>query len=434
MGPPESPGIRPGSHGAPLRVLVATYYFPPAPVNSARWVTMSRYLREFGVDATVLTTSAFGSAEVDRELKVVRTRDAAGSSLLRGFLRRGKAPTDREGTVVEKPPPRILTGTLVPDPLLVAWNPFALRAATRLHRTASFDCLVTSSPANSTHLLGLILRRSMPWLCDLRDPWRYEDLREPFPTRLQDRADDWLESRVLGQANAITAVQQATCFDLQRRRNRSAFHVPNGWDPEMRPEIVAQQSWLEPRTFRIVHTGGLSGAWGRNPEHFLEAFGDLYRRNGQVRLILAGRLSQVDLDLVRRHVPAEAVTTLGYIDRAQALALQRAADLLVVIGSERRSEFPGKTLEYLATDRPVLVLGEASEAGQTVRALGAGIAVNAMNRSGIRAALEAALAGQVPAGPTDLGPFAYPRPAEAMAYAIAQAIDDWKAGRNQFAR
>src|SRR4051812_36892654 len=182
-----SAGIQTSPPRARLRVLIATYYFPPAPVNSARWVTMSRYLRELGVDATVLTTSAFGSADVDRELKVVRTRDAAGSPLLRRLLRRGKAPTEGGVALIEKPPPRILTGTLVPDPLVAAWNPFALRAAIRLHRKASFDCFVTSSPANSTHLLGLFLRRAMPWLCDFRDPWRYEDIREPFPTRFQDR-------------------------------------------------------------------------------------------------------------------------------------------------------------------------------------------------------------------------------------------------------
>src|SRR4051812_42917774 len=87
-------GIAPSPSRAVLRVLIAAYYFPPAPVNSARWVTMSRYLQELGVDATVLTTGAFGSADVDRELKVVRTRDAARSPLLRRLLRRGKAPTE----------------------------------------------------------------------------------------------------------------------------------------------------------------------------------------------------------------------------------------------------------------------------------------------------------------------------------------------------
>ena len=42
------------------------------------------------------------------------------------------------------------------------------------------DCLVTSSPPESVHLIGLLLgHRRPPWIADFRDGWSFEPLRDP---------------------------------------------------------------------------------------------------------------------------------------------------------------------------------------------------------------------------------------------------------------
>src|SRR4051794_31033905 len=158
-----------------LHALVAVYYFPPAPVNSYRWVAMARHLRTLGIEVTILTTRSFGTSPLDSELPVVRTADAAGSAVLRRLLKR--PPDPAVAAAPDASPPGLLTRFFVPDPLVLSWNPWALAAANRLLRSGAFDCFVTSSPPLSTSLLGPVVCKRTAWLCDLRDPWRFEDLR-----------------------------------------------------------------------------------------------------------------------------------------------------------------------------------------------------------------------------------------------------------------
>jgi glycosyltransferase involved in cell wall biosynthesis len=71
------------------------------------------------------------------------------------------------------------------------------------------------------------------------------------------------------------------------------------------------------------------------------------------------------------------VRTVGTLDRPRILQLQHAADALLVLaeGSSRRVA-TGKLFEYLATDAPILVLGNESEAARIVAETGAGFATS----------------------------------------------------------
>ena len=312
-----------------IRVLVAVYYFPPAPVNSYRWVAMARHLRAFGVEVTILTTRSFGRSSVDQEMQVIRTGDAAASPTLRRLLGRESISESALVAPPDQAPPGLLTRLIVPDPLIVSWNPWALFAARGLLRSNAFDCFVTSTPANSTALLGPLAGRRTAWLCDLRDPWRFEDLRQPFPTAPQRYIDDRLENYVLNRAEVVTTVQSSVAEYVESRTGRPAVHVPNGWDPRQATGSLPPGAAVEPGTFRVVHTGSLSGPWGRSPRAFFVAFADAFHRMPQLRLLLAGGLGQEDLELVGQLLPPKAVRMFGYLDRAQVVALQRSADLLV---------------------------------------------------------------------------------------------------------
>lgn len=71
------------------------------------------------------------------------------------------------------------------------------------------------------------------------------------------------------------------------------------------------------------------------------------------------------------------------------MQLQQTADALLVL-AEGSSRLPatGKLFEYLATDAPILVLGQESEAARIVTETGAGLVVSGSDAGQIAAALE----------------------------------------------
>ena len=64
------------------------------------------------------------------------------------------------GATVEAPAPALLTKVLVPDAQLLAWAPAATLAVRRQLAAAPVDCLVTTSPPESVHLVALALGRA----------------------------------------------------------------------------------------------------------------------------------------------------------------------------------------------------------------------------------------------------------------------------------
>jgi hypothetical protein len=96
--------------------------------------------------------------------------------------------------------------------------------------------------------------------------------------------------------------------------------------------------------------------------------------------------------------------------------------LVVAQGASSTSVATGKLFEYLAARRPILVLGEQTEAARIVADTGAGVATSATDPRAIAAAVQR-LAG---AGPADGGdPEAVDRYSYAeLAERYARLIDD----------
>ena len=137
------------------RLVVVPYFYPPFPGAGNRWVSLSRHLRQAGYSVTIVATNAFGSLPDDDECGVIRVGDLRSSPTLRRILHRG--PLTTHGKQLQAPPPAILTRVVVPDSHLVGWIPVALAKVRHLVRKDGVDCLITSSPPDSNHLIGLLM-------------------------------------------------------------------------------------------------------------------------------------------------------------------------------------------------------------------------------------------------------------------------------------
>jgi glycosyltransferase involved in cell wall biosynthesis len=400
------------------RIVIVTYYAPPSTaVGALRWDAMARHLRAMGDDVTVVTSALHGGGDGPA---VIRTGDLGNAQALRRLLRRGAPPAPGAAPALA-PAPALLTRVVVPDSYLVSWLPAALAAVLRLARRGPIDCLITSGPPDSTHLLGLLLGgRRPPWIADFRDGWRFEALRDPWPLGIQERLDVWLERKVARSADVVVGATSPIAEDFRERLGVDARWVSNGYDASVEPAAAAPEEddgWLH-----LVHTGTLSGPRGRDPLPLLDALRAFNARDGgpRIRLLLAGRPSVEDERLIAEARLGPALRHLGLLDRATTLRLQCDADALLLLTGTHRSEATGKLFEYLASGRPILAVARDNEAERIVRETGTGLTVDGADPAALQAALERMADGSLARAysPRDLERFRYPGPAQAIAELI----------------
>jgi glycosyltransferase involved in cell wall biosynthesis len=368
------------------RVLVVTYAFPPSRlVGAVRWGAMSKYLRRLGFDVTVITSRLAGGLSQPEVTRVIRPADLESSPLLRRLFRRPPASVGVGGIAKARP---WLTTVCVPDGWLLTWAPFALRAARREVRDRGVDCIVTTSPGESTHLVGLGIRGLGPaWVADFRDGWIFEPPRGTFSPRALDAVDRRLEATVVAGADRVVAVTEELAADFRRRFGADTVHLPNGWDPE----AISRENGhggLTARSgrVRLVYTGRLGAGTGwRRPEPFFTALERFHEHEpklaASLEVVVAGRQTARDAALLASLRCHDAVTSLGEIPREDALRLQRCADALMLCtdGSAATS----KLFEYLAAGRPILHAGGEGAAARILLETGRGVTVSGDDIDGI---------------------------------------------------
>jgi glycosyltransferase involved in cell wall biosynthesis len=387
---------------------------------------MARHLTALGHEVVVLTTSAYGPAP-SGPVRVVQTNDA----------QRWRARLAGAGTVASlydadgySGRPHWLSRVVVPEPLALAWAPFARRAALRLVREERFDAVITSSPPESVHFVGRAVQgQGVPWVADVRDGWTFEPLRPRFPTALQRRLDAREERSVLGAADVVVCVSEPAAADLRDRGIATPLVIANGWDPAGAGEPAAGSGVaLDPERASLVYTGRF-GSYGRDPTALVEGLAILARNEpeaaARLELVIAGPLTPGEEALFQRDVSPARVVAAGSLPRERALALQREADALLLIAHATRTQLLNyKLFEYLASGTPVLALAEGTEAGR-VAARAGGLVARADDPGAIATALRRVAAGDLaPPREDAVAEYTYPAPAEAMAAAAKQAGGD----------
>jgi glycosyltransferase involved in cell wall biosynthesis len=411
-------------------ILLVSYFFPPTrDTGSRRPAAMAKYLARLGHHVTVLTTNAYGTEGQGIEgIEVIRANDLQR-------LRARLAGEETVGSLFDsdsysgKPHP--LSYLVVPEPLALAWAPWARRAALRAHRVHPFDCVLTTSPPESAHAVGFALaRRGVPWVADVRDAWTFEPLRPRFPLAVQRRLDRWLERRWLGAADEVVCVSEPAAADLRAHRIADPRVVANAWDPDAdpAPELIgAAGGDLDPGRVSLVYTGRF-GSYGRDPAPLVDAIAQLAEESPELasslELVVAGPTTEAERELLERDVEPARIRLLGSVKRSRALALQRAADALLLIAQPTRSQLANyKLFEYLAAGRPVLALAAGTEAGRLVEGAGAGTSVRADDRAAIVSALAKVASGGLAAPETAATRrFLYPAAAEEMVAVLESAI------------
>ena len=144
-------------------------------------------------------------------------------------------------------------------------------------------------------------------------------------------------------------------------------------------------------------------------------------------IVFAGAVAESERDLLSDPRYSDVVRTVGVLERPRALALQHAADALVVIaagsaGHPSPSVATGKLFEYLGARRPVLVLGQQTEAARIVARVGVGVSVAATDASAVADALARLVDGETDPTSADVDAYSWPVIAERFGRVVEDAV------------
>lgn len=375
-----------GDDAEPLRVLVVSYHFPPGrSVGGLRWGALTKYLMRRGCCCHVVTGSPGADAEAPEGLgvTVVRRRRTLNDAY-RSYTVKRQA---RSEPGASSPPTISATGHAhgvigwvrgqlgamigFPDESR-GWILRAGRRARRLVRQLRPDVVVTSGPPHAAHVVGMIatVGRSVPLVCDLRDPWVSGAALRTWPDHLVNRGGlaAWairlLERVVLSRAAGVIAntTGLAAALTGEYPDARIAW-VSNGIDLERLPDPPPTL-----RGFGLAHVGTLYG--GRDLGPVLQALriflDEVPEAAAECKLRMAGSMEPSHESRLRSQIAeyrlARHVEFLGMLSRWEALDLMNRSRLAVVLAQGQRLQVPAKLYEPIGMRVPTLVLAESESA------------------------------------------------------------------------
>jgi len=378
------------------RVLMIACAFPPTGGPGVqRTVKFVKYLPDHGWQPTVWTAPPLAGLPRDDSLVgdipsgvgIQRFAGEGAGDVTLGALRRVSSSPGWLGSVAQALERRLTVrrkSRLFPDDR-ITWASRSLKPVLSLiERNRPRVIYSTFSPA-SNHWLALEVkqRTGLPWVADFRDLWT-DDYRYVEGNAALGRADRELEQRILETADAIIGVTPRQTSILASHvpgAGHKFFTITNGFDcddfaGDPFDTTFPAQGMTSDRPYVISHIGRLD-RWRAVESFFrgLEMFGEGVGR--EERNIVFRVVGHVGSEVTARlRASGLTIEIIGYVPHRVAIHHMREADLLLLNvpdGPNADSVIPAKLFEYLASMRPILVIGpENNEAARIVRECGAG--------------------------------------------------------------
>jgi glycosyltransferase involved in cell wall biosynthesis len=348
------------------RALAIAYYFPPMGMGGVtRPLHLFRKLPDFGWDCHVLTIKPVVYRAHEPELlegletrKIHRagSRDPQRLLYLLGLRRAGAATINRT---------RGLSRKFFPDSK-VGWVKPAIKLGRILCDNYRYDCLVSTAPPISAHLVARALQRDfgIPWIADFRDYWTAYKVEDSFDDPRTIERGKTLLREITGQASAVTTVNTSILEYLG-----GGEMIRNGFDPQV------AEGWRRPPDSERFTIGLLGHQLGHMEiDSLVEVLKEMQSRcNGileRLRLIHVGQAEPNwiagKLDAAKLKIPFQSH---GRMSRRRTIDILSCAHLFHfgLLTREGEDFLPGKTFDLLASGRPIIV--SAPDGGEVTKVL-----------------------------------------------------------------
>lgn len=407
------------------KILMIAFIYPPLGGSGVqRSLKFTKYLPQFGWQPYVVCSDeadVFQAgwddsllAEVPAQARVWRRSFVHPLGLRRRVQKRfgvaarslatagstGQEPRDKSvgggGEPLSLRTLRALTAPLAPiefPPVDAAlyWALAILPGCLRRIRREKIDLIFSTSFPYSDHVTGYCLKKltGLPWVADFRDPWTQNASARNAGWRFQ--VDGWTERRVLHTADRIIGVTPAYTEGLRRlapeRAATDFVTIENGYDGVDFMGGSADEGRSTPEVIELAHVGKL---YNGTALPLLKALERLGEAGDRLRVRFIGGLAEAEAAWLAEHPLSVELRIEGRIPHEQAVRYMRDADALLLLIGEGQAwmgHYPGKLFEYMASGKPILLIGPEGEAAGLVRRSGTGCTVRADDEAAILEAL-----------------------------------------------
>lgn len=278
------------------------------------------------------------------------------------------------------------------------WLPVAFWKAVRIAKREHVDAVMTTSPPQSAHLVGLLTKWTigLPWFVDFRDLWvdtfdfypkKYGQWRKPL--------ERWMERTVIKNANTVINISQGESDFLQseyKAIDSNKFHViHNGYDTADfcdrtdAPALDLDQSGTK---LKLTYVGTL---YPTTADEFLSALADCFEANpalsNDIELSFIGSIDPSYEKIITSSDYRGSVKIFGQKPHREAIKAMHNADVLLVLqgGNKMKdTEVPGKIFEYMGSGRWILALVRPGDVSSILSGTNTAIVVNPEDTEGIK--------------------------------------------------
>ena len=395
---------------------MVAYYFPPVAASGAmRPLGFCRNLATYGWQPEVLTTTpecVYPSHQVDPKLgervpagiEVIRVpyvdrlqRVLQHREMLRGIVRRPDPPQSEKKTGAAPMPSDSSAGrSTLKDFILdwafafpdrqCGWRRQAVRKLQGLPAKDIPDVIFATGGPWTSFLVGDALAKHFhrPLVLDYRDPWNCNPYYS-FSSHTLIAKSRATEARVCQSASHVIAnteeLRERLIEEYESLRGRCTW-IPNGFDRETLtpPPVSLEQSdyWSTSSGYELCHFGTVYGK--RTPRVLLQAVWELFQDNQlkpeAVRLRFVGGWDTADRECEHYAINLEKH---GFLRREPPVShtacireMQRSS-VLLVLQPDSPLQVPAKIYEYIATGRPLLLIGGEGATANLVARHGLGL-------------------------------------------------------------
>jgi glycosyltransferase involved in cell wall biosynthesis len=347
-------------------VLIISYYWPPAAGPGVqRALKFVKYLRHFGYEPIVLTVKNNQQLGYDESLIKDIPEGLKVYSDTISLQKNNKSGTSflDQKSLKDKILIWLRANILIPD-AKIFWYWQARQTIKKIFKAYKIDLCFITAPPQTSHLLGYYVKKkyAVKVVHDFRDPWTDAFFLQEFPrTKIAIKFDQFLENKILVNADAITSVSQLILNDLQAKvvgKSLKMLAITNGYDEEIYVTVNESKEKLK----RIVYTGTISQTY-ISPLLF-----NYLQNENSISLDIYGNVHSSFKTELTKYSLNERLNYYDVIDHDSILKIQTKADYLLLFIpniTNNKGILTGKLFEYLAHQKPILAFGpsdgEASE-------------------------------------------------------------------------
>lgn len=373
----------------PGKVLVLTYYWPPSGgAGVQRWLKFVKYLRQYGWEPVIYTSSnpeypaidLTLRQEIPTDIKVIQTPIWEPYQLYKKLIgASSNQKVNASGFISEKKNPgkiqklsMWLRGNFFIPDARKFWITPSVKFLIKWLAMNHVDAIVSTGPPHTMHMIALKLKlkTGLPWLADFRDPWTnidfYQDLHL---TTWADRKHHNMELKVLHHADEVVVISQSMKSDFMKISNRPYTVITNGFD---KADTEHVDTGIDSK-FTIAHIGSMAKT--RNPENLWKALMTLSESvtgfADDLVIKLVGTVDFSVLEMLNKYNLASCLQKIDYVPHDKIIEIQKQSRVLLLLINDTPNAkviLPGKFFEYMASGRPILCIGpHDGDAAQIIR-------------------------------------------------------------------